>query len=169
MTMPLPSAGPHLIVTGMACPSRVTLALTFTTYGLTAAIENVFCACSPAPSSYSNCARQVPPVSPCDLIVNGAVASFAATAASSTASVNGSGASDGACWAPTSCGRCCSSRYVLSCQLLSAAPRVVKTPRTSAFSTTTSLAGGSVDSAGGGPACTARRGLAGAGGAGVGG
>src|SRR6185295_15631635 len=123
MTMPLPSAGPHLIVTGMACPSRVTLALTFTTYGLTAAIENVFCACSPAPSSYSNCARQVPPVSPCDLIVNGAVASFAATAA----------------------------------------PRVVKTPRTSAFSTTTSLAGGSVDSAGGVAACTDGVGLAGAG------
>jgi hypothetical protein len=140
----------------------VTLALTFTTYGVFAATENVFCAWRPAPSSYSNCARQVPFDSFCDVSANGAAASFAETAASSTARVNGRGASDGACPATISYGCRCSSRYFFSCQLLSVAPRVVKTPRTSAFSTTTSRAGVSLASAGVVP-CTDGVGLAGAG------
>src|SRR3954452_25135561 len=116
--MPLPSAGPHWVVDGTCFPPWLTLTATLTTYGLAASIENAFCACSPAPSSKSNCARQFPPVWFCDVIENGAAASFAATRRHAAPSVNGSGASGGACSAIISNGCFSLSRYFIRRQLL---------------------------------------------------
>ncbi len=95
--MPLPSAGPHRSVVASGLPFSVTDAVTLMTYGLSGAIENVFCARSPASSAYSKCACQVPAsLDGFEDSVNGAAASLPDTAGSSTPRVNGSAESAGA-------------------------------------------------------------------------
>src|SRR5687767_5642830 len=95
--MPLPSAGPQRSVVGTGWPLRVTFAMTLTTYGLSAAIENAFSDRRPDDASaYSNCARQPEPSVDSETTEYEAAASTAVNAASSTPTVRGSGASAGA-------------------------------------------------------------------------
>ena len=115
--MPLPSAGPHLMVVGSGWPFSVTEAVTLMTYGLAGANREdllraetrVVCVVELRLPSASP-----PPFS--DATVNGARASVADSAGSSTASVNGSGESAGAWPAMISSGWPWSSRYFLSFQ-----------------------------------------------------
>src|ERR1700737_438467 len=70
-------------------------------------------------------------------VLNSALVSRAVFAASSSFSENGRGASTGTSCGTRSSGRPALSRYCVSCQLLSAAPRLEKTACTTPFSTVT--------------------------------